>query len=71
LKCKQREEKLPLIVRQREVRTVRANLAIDPRYYCKLEAVAKSKPPKALGCSVITPDMQHKIRAAMERAKAA
>ena len=51
-------------------RAVRANLAIDPHYYRKLEA-AKSKPPKALGCSVITPEMQHKIRAAMDRAKAA
>ncbi len=35
---------------------VRANLAIDQHYYRKLEA-AKSKPPKALGCSVVTPEM--------------
>ena len=67
LKCKQREENLPLMVYQREVR---ANLAIDQDYYRKLEA-AKSKPPKALGCNVIPPEMQHKIRAAKDRAKAA
>ncbi len=51
----------------------RANLAIDPDsyHYRKLEA-AKSKPPKALGCgNVTTPEMQRKIRAAMDRAKAA
>jgi hypothetical protein len=54
-------------VQQREVR---ANLANDPDYSRKLEA-AKSKPPKALGCSVITPEMQRKIRAAMDWAKGA
>ena len=67
LKCKQREENLPLMVYQREVR---ANLAIDQDYYRKL-AAAKSKPPKALGCNVMPPEMQHKIRAAKDRAKAA
>jgi hypothetical protein len=67
LKCKQREEKLLLMVRQREVR---ANLAIETHYYRKLEAT-KSKPPKALGCIVIIPELHHKIRAAKDRAKAA
>ena len=66
LKCKQREGKLPLMVRQREVR---ANLAIETHYYRKLEAT-KSKPPKALGCIVITPELHHNIRAAKDRAKA-
>jgi hypothetical protein len=41
------------MVNQREVR---AKLAIDPDYLSKLEA--ESKPPKALGCSVIPPNMQ-------------
>jgi hypothetical protein len=35
----------------------RANLAIDPDYHCKLEA-AKSKQPKAIGCSDISPETQ-------------
>jgi hypothetical protein len=66
LKCKQRAENTPLMVYQRESR---ANLAIDRDYYRKLEA-AKSTPPQVLGRIVLTPKDQHKIRAAMERAKA-
>ena len=66
LKCKQQEENTPLMVYQRESR---ANLAIDRDYYRKLEA-AKSPPPQVLGRIVLTPEMQHKIRAAMDRAKA-
>ncbi len=48
---------------------VRANLrlAIDRDYDRKLEA-AKSKPPKALGRIVLIPEMQHKIKAAKDRA---
>ncbi len=68
LKCKQREENLPLMVHQREVR---ANLAIDLDFYRTLDA-AKSKPPKALGGGSATlPEMQRQIREAMDRAKAA
>ncbi len=67
LRCKQAEKNRPLMVRQREVR---ANLAIDPDYYCKQEA-AKSRPPKALGCNYLSPELQRKIVAAMDQAKAA
>ena len=66
LKCKQEEENTPLMVYQREVR---ANLAIDRDYYHKQRA-AKSTPPEALGRIGLTPEDQHKIRAAMDRAKA-
>ena len=66
MKCKQQAENTPLMVYQRESR---ANLAIDRDYYRKLEA-AKSPPPQVLGRIVLTPEMQHKIRAAMDRAKA-
>ncbi len=51
-------------------REVRANLAIDPDYYCKQEA-ARSRPQKALGYNCLFPDLQRKIVAAMDRAKAA
>ncbi len=66
LKCKQRAENTPLMVYQRESR---ANIAIDRDYYRKLEA-ATSTPPEAYGRIVLTPEDQHKIRAAMDRAKA-
>ena len=66
LKCKQEEENTPLMVYQREVR---ANLAIDRDYYRKQRA-AKITPPEALGRLGLTPEDQHKIRAAMDRAKA-
>ncbi len=66
MKCKQQEENTPLMVYQRESR---ANLAIDRDYYRKLEA-AKSTPPEAYGRLGLTPEDQHKIRAAMDRAKA-
>ena len=66
LKCKQEEENTPLMVYQREVR---ANLAIDRDYYRKQRA-AKITPPEALGRIGLTPEDQHKIRAAMDRAKA-
>jgi len=66
LKCKQAEENHPLMVYMREVR---ANLAIDPDYFRKLEA-AKPKRP-SIYANAITPEMQRKIRAAMDRAEAA
>jgi hypothetical protein len=66
LKCKQAEENHPLMVYMREVR---ANLAIDPDYLRKLEA-AKPKRP-SIYANAITPEMQRKIRAAMDRAEAA
>ena len=69
LKCKQEAENTPLM---RYMRESRANIAIDRDYYRKLEAakLAKNPPPQVLGSSVLTPEEQHKIRAAMDRAKA-
>ena len=46
-----------------------ANLAIDRDYYRKLEAAKLAKNPPG-GRSGLTPEDQHKIRAAMDRAKA-
>jgi hypothetical protein len=69
MKCKLEWENDTLVVRQRKV-TVRAQLSTNPDYL-RTQKAAKSKPPKALGCSVITPEMQRKIRAAMDLAKAA
>ncbi len=67
LRRKQAEENRPLMVHQMEVR---ANLTIDCDYYRKQEA-ARSRPPKALGCNYLDPELQCKIRATLDRAKAA
>jgi hypothetical protein len=69
LKCKQEAENTPMMVYMRESR---ANIAIDRDYYRKLEAekLAKNPPPQVLGSIGLTPEDQHKIRAAMDRAKA-
>ena len=70
LKCKQEAKNTPLMLYQRESR---ANIAIDRDYYRKLEAAKLAKnppPPEAYGHIVLTPEEQHKIRAAMDRAKA-
>jgi hypothetical protein len=69
LKCKQEAENTPLMRYQRESR---ANIAIDRDYYRKLEAakLAKNPPPPSLGRIDLTPEDQHKIRAALDRAKA-
>ena len=69
MKCKQEADNTPLMRYQREVR---ANLAIDRDYYRKLEAAKSPPPPEAYGHGriVLTPEEQHKIRAALDRAKA-
>ena len=67
LKCKQEAENTPLMRYNRESR---ANLAIDRDYYRKLEAAKPPPPPEAYGRIVLTPEEQHKIRAALDRAKA-